>query len=288
MEKIFIWIKGHIIISILIGAIIIGSITVSPIIISNTQNKTNIELNDNLNFELDSEVYLISLIKKISNGELKTDNKKIDTSTLGEQEISIKYLNEKNQETDYKFTINIVDTTPPTIESEDSISTTIGKEVDLLSKVSTSDNSRGEVNVTIEGDYNLDIPGDYNLKYVATDSSGNKSEKNFVLKVSSATIKTKGYYVYKTKDVWYEMSFTKNNEVSYVPWYCPGYACGGGDDQHGTYSIDGNTLNVHLKYEYSFEGDKTNINKKMEFTIINENQIKYNGKTYKWQKSFEG
>ena len=61
--------------------------------------------------------------------------------------------------------------------------TKVGNEVDLLKDVTATDNSNEILTVSIEGDYDFGISGTYKLKYAATDSSGNKAEEDFILKV---------------------------------------------------------------------------------------------------------
>ena len=50
---------------------------------------------------------------------------------------------------------------------------------DLLSEITADDNSKEEIKVEVKGEYNIEIPGEYNLSYVAKDSSGNESIKEF-------------------------------------------------------------------------------------------------------------
>lgn len=170
--------------------IIIGGITTSIILINNKDNKIQKEeqkievlLNDNLKFEINSEIKLLSLVSKDNKAEIISEDETIDTSSLGEKELVIKYK-DKDEEKEHKFKINIVDTTQPTIEAENELSTTQGTEIDLLKNVKVSDNSKEEIKATIEGDYDFNNEGTYNLKYVAVDSSNNKVEKEFVLKVN--------------------------------------------------------------------------------------------------------
>lgn len=170
--------------------IIIGGITTSVILINNKDNKIQKEeqkievlLNDNLKFEINSEIKLLSLVSKDNKAEIISEDETIDTSSLGEKELVIKYK-DKDEEKEHKFKINIVDTTQPTIEAENELSTTQGTEINLLKNVKVSDNSKEEIKATIDGNYDFNNEGTYNLKYVAVDSSNNKVEKEFILKVN--------------------------------------------------------------------------------------------------------
>lgn len=180
--------------------------------------KPNI-FNDNLKVEVNDDVSLYDLIKKDEINNVESKDKKIDTSKLGEQTIKIKYKNK-----DISFKINVVDTTDPVIEGLDTITVTKGSKDEILSNASASDNSKEEIKVSIEGEYDLNKEGEYNLKYVATDSSGNTSEKDFVLKVVSLEAAPVSYTEYKDlKDGEYSTSkgykLTIKDGVAYVDGY---------------------------------------------------------------------
>lgn len=139
-------------------------------------------LNDNLEFEVNSEVHLLSLISENNEVEILSENELIDSSKLGEKEVVIKYKDKKDAK-EQIIKINIVDTKAPTIEYKKEITTTEGTKINLLKDVKVSDNSKEEIEATVEGKYDINKVGTYKLKYVASDSSNNKSEENFILKV---------------------------------------------------------------------------------------------------------
>lgn len=186
-----------ILIIVIIFILIIGGGTTAVVLLNNINNKIeqkeeqkiDVLLNDNLEFEINSEVKLLSLVSKDNKAKIISEDKTIDTSSLGEKELIIKYK-DKDEEKEHKFKINIVDTTQPTIEAENELSTTQGTEIDLLKNVKVSDNSKEEIKANIEGNYDFNNEGTYNLKYVAVDSSNNKVEKEFVLKVNKKKITT--------------------------------------------------------------------------------------------------
>ena len=150
--------------------------------------QATIELIDNLEVEINSEVNLLSFIKNNNNLEIVSNDEKVDTSILGEKELIIKYK-EQNEEKEYKFNIKIKDTIAPSIEYKEELSTTVGTKIDLLKDVKVSDNSLEEIKATVEGKYDIDKEGTYNLKYVAVDSSNNRVEEEFTLKVNKKTAK---------------------------------------------------------------------------------------------------
>lgn len=152
--------------------------------------KDTILLKENLKFEVNSEVNLLSLVSEDNKVKILSEDETVDTSTLGEKEITIKYEVEEKEETK-TFKITIEDTQAPTIEYQKELNTNVGTKIDLLKDVKVSDNSKEEIKVTIDGDYNFDNEGTYNLKYVAVDSSNNKTEKEFTLKVNKPTCNKK-------------------------------------------------------------------------------------------------
>lgn len=279
------WIKTHIIVSI-VGIGIIGTAVATPIIIHNVNNnnKFEIELNDNLNFELDSDVFLLSFIKKVSNGELLTENKKIDTSKLGKQEIKINYLDNKKKKHDYKFKIRIVDTTKPVIECQKELSTNIGVDIDLLKNIKVSDNSKEKIKATIEGEYDINKVGTYHLKYVAIDSSNNKTEEEFVLNIKPATVKVGGRYISNSGKIM-SITFETGNKVSIeydtgctLDMPCGGYA------EEGTYVVEGNKVIATMTHGYDIELYQLDKVNQLTFTITNDNQIKNDNQVFHYEE----
>lgn len=188
MKKLFSKLKNKRSLMILIvGIILIIGIVLTILLINKTTPKVEVILNDNLNFEINSEVKLLSLISKNNKAEIISKDEKIDTSKLGEKELIIKYK-DRHKENEYKFKINIIDTQAPVIEYQKELSTTEGTSIDLLKDVKVSDNSKEEIQASVDGQYNFDNEGTYNLKYVAIDSSNNKKEEEFTLKVNKKPI----------------------------------------------------------------------------------------------------
>lgn len=162
---------------------IIGLYTYTKIYKNNHTLKVTL-IND-LDVEINSEVTLLSFIKNIENGEILTEDKTIDTSKIGSQNLEILIKNDFDEEEKYSFKINIIDTTKPIIESKEEITTYKGKDIDLLENVSATDNSLEEITIKVEGTYDINKVDEYNLNYIAKDSSGNETTKEFILKVIS-------------------------------------------------------------------------------------------------------
>ena len=106
----------------------------------------------------------------------------------------ISYLDideEVEEEYEYVDTPTIcqfIDEIAPTIKYKKTLSTTVGKKINLLKKVKATDNIDEKVEVSVEGDYDFNKVGTYKLKYVAVDSSNNRTEKDFTLKVKEVVI----------------------------------------------------------------------------------------------------
>lgn len=142
-----------------------------------------IYLINNLNTEVFADTTNLSYITKIENGTIITKEEKIDTTSLGKKEITLDLKNKLGIKKEYKFTINIVDTTAPTITSPDSLEVNLGEEINLIENVTVNDNLDKNLEVKIEGDYDISTPGEYIIYYVSEDKSGNNIKKECKLTV---------------------------------------------------------------------------------------------------------
>ena len=146
--------------------------------------KIDLVLVNDLEVEINSDVTLLSFVDEVNKGTIISEDSKIDTSKLGRQELTIE-LKKGNDIKEYKFTIDVVDTTKPVIDARSEITTVVGEEVDLLEGVTVSDTSKEEIDVEIKGEYDYDNEGEYELEYYAKDSSGNEETLKFKLIVLS-------------------------------------------------------------------------------------------------------
>ncbi len=134
-----------------------------------------------LEIEYNKEIKLSDLIVSI-NGEL-IDDFKIDTSVVGTKEINFKYINEEDIKVPIKFTLNVVDKTSPIIWLSDVYSVNAGTTKKLEDMIMCGDDYDDNPTCTITGEYDLNKIGSYKLLMEAIDFSGNKTTKNFTLKV---------------------------------------------------------------------------------------------------------
>lgn len=151
----------------------------------NYEKETNdLKLIDNLILEINSEVKLLSLVSNENTLEILSEDIYVDTSILGEKELKIKYKKDLEEKVKI-FNINIIDSTKPIITFKKELETTVGTKIDLLKNVTVSDNSKEDIKVKVDGNYDFNKEGTYSLKYIAIDSSNNKIEEKFILKVNN-------------------------------------------------------------------------------------------------------
>lgn len=127
------------------------------------------------------EVYTDITLKEILENIDPIYDYKIDTEKVGEQTLEVQY---KNKIFTYKdnIKINIIDTESPLVLAKN-ITIEEGKDIDLVNSILCADNYDARPNCYIEGEYNINEKGTYNLKYIAVDSSNNKTEEDFKLNV---------------------------------------------------------------------------------------------------------
>ncbi len=134
-----------------------------------------------LEVEYNKEIKLSDLITSI-NGKL-IDDFKIDTSKVGTKEINFKYINEEDIKVPIKFNLNVVDKTPPTLWLTNVYSVTVGNTKKLEELIMCGDDYDDNPTCTIIGLYDMNKVGSYKLTMEAVDFSGNKTSKDFTLKV---------------------------------------------------------------------------------------------------------
>ncbi len=149
------------------------------------KNSIKVIFNNVLETEINSEVYLKDYVKEIVNGKLVNGDEIIDTSKLGIKELNLFIKNKDGNEEKYNFKVTIIDSINPIIDASKELTSYIGNSIDLLKDVKVSDNSNEEINAKVVGEYDINKIGKYELRYEAVDSSGNKSEYDFILNIVS-------------------------------------------------------------------------------------------------------
>ena len=147
----------------------------------------SVQLED-VEVELGTELLNTKGIISVINGELVTEEEKVETSVLGVQKVKIVAKNEAGEEKEFEYNVKVVDKTAPVITYKKKLTTTEGKKFNLLSGVSAKDNSLEKVTVKVEGDYDFDKAGTYKLYYVCKDSSGNTAKEEFSLVVKEKPV----------------------------------------------------------------------------------------------------
>lgn len=173
-KKVIIIISITIVLLILVVALVIYKKRIEDL------SKKNIVLIQENPIEVYSSAKISDFVK-IKNGVLIT-NDIIDTKEIGIKEISFQYKDNYGKHRG-KITIEIKDTTKPLVWISGSYTYKIGSNQKLEDSILCGDNYDKTPVCKIEGLYNLNQKGEYYLKYVAIDSSGNKEEVPFTLKV---------------------------------------------------------------------------------------------------------
>jgi len=249
----------------------------------------DIIVNKDSKIEVGTNVYLKDVVLMKKNIMLIEPLKYVDTKTLGEKELEVRYVKNR-RENRIVLKINVVDTTAPTIECDNKIEVYTTDDINekIKDKVKIKDNDKNDLEFKVENLPKEDAePGEYSIKIKTEDASGNKAEKDVALVIKTATIKSLGFYIFKSTDVWDEYFF-KEGKAYRAPWYCPnklGLGCGG-VQYAGTYEIKGNKLSVTLtNYADETSEKKLNPPEVVEFTINSEDEIVLKNNKYTWYKS---
>ena len=165
---------------ILVGLLILTIINYNKYKVSNAKKIVELKKKE---IEVYDKVKLKDIIKNI-NGKIE-NNVTIDTSKLGKQKIHFTYINDENIKIPYQISVNVVDKTPPIIQSLSTYiivkNTKTKKEFER--SLFCGDNYDDKPSCRIEGDYSLSEIGNYNLTFVGEDESKNIAKQSFTLKV---------------------------------------------------------------------------------------------------------
>lgn len=142
--------------------------------------------NDNLKVEFRSEVYVSNFIKNID-GKLISDYK-VDTNEVGKKDIVITFKNMYGFIVSKNLTIEVIDVTSPTVIVNSSYQVVRGSNIKLEEEIFCADDYDDYIDCNINGEYDLNTLGKYNLEIVATDKSGNITNKKFILDVIEKSV----------------------------------------------------------------------------------------------------
>jgi len=110
-------------------------------------------------------------------------NYKINTRELGNVDLEVIYKDNNKDKRKGTLKINIVDTTSPYVGIGNHYTHYLGTNFTFYKDILCADNYDRHVKCEIIGDYDETKLGETKLKFIATDSSNNVTEKNFLLKV---------------------------------------------------------------------------------------------------------
>lgn len=144
-------------------------------------DETSVVLSNDLTAEFGSEMKISDYVWHLE-GSMVNDTT-IDTTQLGPITVEFQYYNSKNKKRTKQFTVNVVDTTKPTIYGQDLQVVNIGHDGVLTDLMLSGDNFDDHPTRKVNGQYDLGKAGDYALEYIVSDSSGNTTHRSFTLRV---------------------------------------------------------------------------------------------------------
>ncbi len=137
---------------------------------------SGISFSDDLVFEYYENITLDSII--IVNDDINYVNSIIDTTELGKHTLTITFNEDEKTSIEYE----VVDTTSPLVINSSTYTIVKGNEFNYQN-IFCADNYDKRPTCVIENEYDINTIGEYKLKFVATDSSGNVTNKDITLKV---------------------------------------------------------------------------------------------------------
>ncbi len=137
---------------------------------------SKVHLKDKLEAEINSQVQASDFITSIDDGGEIHSMSKIDTSKLGKTECEVQIKFGDNIR-DFAFDVEIVDTTAPVIQCEDTVNILKDSKIDLVTLAGASDNSQEKIKVKADKKIDVSTPGTYDVTFTTADSSENKASK---------------------------------------------------------------------------------------------------------------
>ena len=150
------------------------------IIYTDVKEDTNIKINNDLTLEFGDNKSLSDYIT-IDNSEFK--DKEITYDELGTKKIEFSYKTSDGK-INYRFiNIDVVDTTSPYASVPSYKKIKVNSDISFIDDFLCADNHDRVLEKRLDGEFDLLREGTYTVKFVAVDSSENKTEKTFILDV---------------------------------------------------------------------------------------------------------
>ena len=165
--------RKKIIICCVLGCMIalIAAAVITVLLFQNTKTSTTsdssiadvtVNFQEAPSIEIGTQAMLYDFIEQVQNGQLVTENRKIDTSQVGNQEQTVTAKNQNGEEKSFSFQLHIVDTTPPVITKyQQSVTVNEGDVPNFSEYVTATDNSQKSVTVSVSGTYDSKKAGTY-------------------------------------------------------------------------------------------------------------------------------
>lgn len=129
------------------------------------------------------DYYDLSEILHMCDGCKLLKDYKVNARELGKKELEVIYLDEDNDKCKGNLEVEILDTTPPYVGIGNHYTHYLGTNFTFYKDILCADNYDKNTKCEIIGDFDETVIGETNLKVKAVDSSNNKTEKEFLLKV---------------------------------------------------------------------------------------------------------
>jgi len=154
-------------------------------------------LKTNPEFEINDERNARDLFEAISFGEV--ENSIIDTSELGEHEVSIIIKNGFGNQETITTSYKVVDTISPTIEGDETITVLKNDVSGILKNYDIKDNSGTELKTSLSSECDTTIIQSCNTTITVTDEAGNQSTKDITVSIVAdpaiASLGKNEYYI---------------------------------------------------------------------------------------------
>ena len=144
---------------------------------------TVINLSNSLEYSIYNDVYMLDTIN-IVDGKITDQNYLLDTSEVGEKEITINYKDSNGWKKKYTYKYSVTDEIKPMLNIPKNIYMDINNKKEITDYVTfAGDNYDRELTYIVEGEYDLDTIGEYDIKVIAKDDSNNETSRDVKLHI---------------------------------------------------------------------------------------------------------